>query len=332
MRSMLQRYAELLHAREDPLAQSVAALQRISGLVSGPFDTDCFTKLARTGESRTPADHVFGLSPGSSGGGGLRRRTSMERICASDGEKEDAEITATPLKSGRRKASDRVKQITRDLATLDARVGWYDRLVAAGERDGNSTSRGVVLSQRDAVCQLMQGLVARRARIESYLGVEPGTEYAASSRLSVSLSASAAPSVRYATSEMQASPSERYSTSEKYAPSMDSGAKYASPVPLQDSMGRRDQPPVRSSTSSISGRESLDVRGRAQAVFDFEAGAETDELRYVTAPGHIALTAYSMRTGDQFDILQKLDDGWWHVRSRQTGQIGLCPGNYMEDL
>jgi hypothetical protein len=37
-----------------------------------------------------------------------------------------------------------------------------------------------------------------------------------------------------------------------------------------------------------------------------------------------------MSEGEIFDVLEKLDDGWWSCVSKK-GETGLLPGNYLVD-
>ncbi len=40
----------------------------------------------------------------------------------------------------------------------------------------------------------------------------------------------------------------------------------------------------------------------------------------------------SIQPGENLEILIKSDDGWWHAKNKETGKVGLIPGNYVEEI
>ena len=53
---------------------------------------------------------------------------------------------------------------------------------------------------------------------------------------------------------------------------------------------------------------------KCTALFDFVA-LESDEL--------------SFKTDDQFEVIEKRNDGWWWAKSLSTNKEGFIPSNYV---
>lgn len=294
-KTSLTTYSDLFHAREEPLAKSSESLAKIFGLISAQFDTECFIKLARTGDPGTPPDFKFGETASIFSKrkvGQTHSNTSLEKLCSPLTSKEDDEVVAMPLKQGKRKATDRIKLINKELPRIALSVSQLDRLLEAQARDQNKESQNILQEQRASAVASLNHLIERKTRLETYLGIP------ASTRASVSSSSS----------PVSGLPSPTESISFK---------QYATASPA------RDEPPLRKSTTSSSSAArasngSLEVVSKARAVFDFVAGGDNGEI--------------SMETDEMFDVHQKLEDGWWQVTSTKTKEMGLVPGNYMEEI
>lgn len=75
-----------------------------------------------------------------------------------------------------------------------------------------------------------------------------------------------------------------------------------------------------SPVSSTNNYDSLEPAiGRVRLTYDFEASS--DETQELTA-----------MAGEELDLLEKQDDGWWRCRQPNGGKEGYVPGNYCEEI
>jgi hypothetical protein len=321
-KTMLTKYSDLLHARRDPLDKSVESLRMIFDLISPQFDTDCFIKLVKSGyfilqklitrEPGVQPDYVYGdkysskaltgrrgsvLSlSGSARPGSANTSVLLDRLCSSDATQEDEEIIALPLKQGKKKASERIKLIAKELPGLSAKAIQFEKLVEVQERERNMNSQVCISEQRLAIGSAVYQLLARKTKLETYLGKTSDD------------------AAMYASISAQASPESSFGSSKKKK----SAASLAGPKPTADANNSRGSVV----SSRIESKQSLNEGSRAsvaivkaRALFDFEGAPDTDEM--------------DMKTDELFAVLEQLDDGWFQCIGKD-GRTGLLPGNYLE--
>ena len=302
----LSKYSGFLQSHLEPYKNSADAMSTIFNLISPPYDSDLFVKLAKTGVEGIPEDYVFDEKVSS---------PTRRRVIESSGNisptspltptsilpDDDETITSLPLKKGKRKAVDRVKEINKELSFLNQKVRAIDTILGVkATREYSERSEQTLNDQKDLLVPRINRLIERKRLLQTYSGVVTNDidEFTPTDTRSMSRTkrTSSTPTYDHVEDGQGYNNGQEPVAEEQY----DQQAEYQQGNEFQLGNG---------------------CIGRAQALYDFDATPGTEEV--------------SFKADNVVEITEKLDDGWWRIKGYLNGEdvVGLVPGNYFrEDL
>ncbi|TPX57212.1 hypothetical protein PhCBS80983_g03976 [Powellomyces hirtus] len=321
------RYADLLNAQTPSITSSIDAMVSIFSKITANYDSATFVKLCRT-NTAIPADFQFeerplggtgmGSSPvsgsatGLSGGAGVKKNSLSRGFTKSNLEDESKEDAIVALgvgsKAGRKKAVERVKALEKELADCDKkRTGCETLMSVYRSKPEISQDPKVARDLDDQIASLdarVAGITARKQKLLSYVSAIDGTAILPDgSPLGNSPLAFSPDSVASFRSVDVHAANNSHSNSNHV--SMTPSSPSHEDEYLEQEGGETTTPyqpphPVERAMS------------RARMLYDFEG-----------APGDLSVTA-----GEEIDVLEKQEDGWWKARvDRGDGPVeGFIPG------
>ncbi|KAJ3165390.1 Formin-binding protein 1 [Geranomyces variabilis] len=322
-RKAFLRYADLLNAQTPSITSSIDAMVSIFSKITPSYDSATFVKLCRSNAPH-PADFQFeeralytpggALSPSSTAGSGssmsaVGKKGSLTRGFTKadlvDESKEDAIVSlGTGSKAGRKKAVERIKALEKELAENEKKRTGCETLISVYKSKPEISQDPKVARDLDDQINALEariaGIVARRHKLVSYVAAIDGT----------TILPDGSP---LGNSPLVFSPDSvaSFRSAEVHAAG---GGSYRSAFGDDDGQGG----PETEGGDDLPGTVVEPAIGRARMVYDYEG-----------APGDLSVVA-----GEEIEVLDKQDDGWWKARvTREDGVVeGFVPGNYTEEI
>ncbi|KAI8817102.1 uncharacterized protein EV422DRAFT_622972 [Fimicolochytrium jonesii] len=335
------RYADLLNAQTPSIASSISAMTGIFDKISPTYDSATFVKLCKTG-TLPPNDFMFeerALTPNAATAGKktLARGFTKTYLEAED-NKEDA-IVAMPGKHGRKKAVERIKLLDKELSETEKKKQGCETLinvyVSKPEISQDPKVRRDMDDQINGLNAHIDVIKSKKHRLQCYIAQVDGVP-APDPPAGVTVRDS--PMTPFTPEHVSGEHRGRPESQDSFASSsaaLEAGrdarrfsgatgmSSYLGQSQAEDSGGED----VYESSLAVGGGgvgggggvdAGEDVICKARMVYDFEG-----------APGDLSVTA-----GEELDVLEKQDDGWWKARVyRASGVVeGFIPGNYTEEI
>ncbi|KAJ3154108.1 Formin-binding protein 1 [Geranomyces michiganensis] len=323
-RKAFLRYADLLNAQTPSITSSIDAMVSIFSKITPAYDSATFVKLCRSNASHPP-DFQFeeralytpgggALSPSATLGAGgssmsaVGKKGSLTRGFTksdlADESKEEAIVSlGTGSKAGRKKAVERIKALEKELAENEKKRTGCETLISVYKSKPEISQDPKVARDLDdqinAVEARIAAIVARRQKLVSYVAAIDGT----------TILPDGSP---LGNSPLVFSPDSvaSFRSAEVHAAG---GGSYGSAYGEDDGRGGTEM----DSTDDGGGGVEIAI-GRARMVYDYEG-----------APGDLSVAA-----GEEIEVLDKQEDGWWKARVTRTEGVveGFVPGNYTEEI
>ncbi|KAJ3388221.1 Formin-binding protein 1 [Lobulomyces angularis] len=363
-KTKLLTYLDLIKKRDEPVKSLADNLFIIFDKLDATYDSETFCKLVKSSEFFIPEDYVFEekvtnmLRQKSSIGLSGSPTSSISLLC--EMEAEDEKVMSVPLKQGKKKANERIKIINKEIEVLNQKNENFNHLLTAkleNSEDINEKLDLVIKEKIKAVEDSLLILTKRKQNLEKYLekpsepsggkvslnneeilsdSSSPNLNSPESAKIEVvvknSLLDNAIPNQKN-TLPTLASKNEQVNVSKPLATKDDLVnekkkekktsflGKKINRVKENTAVQQKTEETVNKESNFDTDKLSAKVEEKhlekVKAVFEFNGAVESEEL--------------SFKVGDEFYVLDKLEDGWWRARSAvDTEKVGLVPGNYME--
>ncbi|RKO93298.1 hypothetical protein BDK51DRAFT_34406, partial [Blyttiomyces helicus] len=313
VKTTLSKYSQVLGEQQPGIKSSIDGMADIFANISGKYDSDLFVKLMRSGEP-FPADFQFEEKPLKEFS--ATRKPTTRGLTSSrdqmDDKQEDA-IISMPAKQGRKKAMERIKTLDKDLVEIEKKRNGLDTLGAV-YKDKPQLSQDPKVAQdlreqREALDKRSETLILKKHKLMCYIANIDGTPPPDTPACLVGKPLTSPITPFSDTGNEEDSPAAASFESHNEEAESEEQSSSAPPPP--------PPPPGRGAPHD----EGETILGRAKALFDFEATPNSQEL--------------TIKAGDELDILEKQEDGWWKVRTADPSTMtreGFVPGNYTEEL
>ncbi|KAI8833720.1 hypothetical protein BC829DRAFT_407717 [Chytridium lagenaria] len=300
----LVTYYELLAAQQPGIIGCLESMNNVFQLINAEYDSDLFIKMMRTG-TPLPADYAFDEKVAVKDFT-ARRPTTRSR---SESKDDDETIFALPGKKGRKLAADKVKIYDKEISEAERKKQGVETLISVYEQQATKDPKYVqdLQSQKATFDVKIDNAGLKRHRLLVYIAEvdkSPAPEL---------------PSHLVGKSIQVASSPDREFLSSPSRMSVNAG------TPQEESVSRQTTSAMSPADNAQWGGERLSesaaaVVFKAKMIYDFEA-----------APGSQEVSAFA---GEEVDILEQQDDGWWKGRIVRNGEVkeGYIPGNYTEPV
>ncbi|KND00079.1 uncharacterized protein SPPG_04421 [Spizellomyces punctatus DAOM BR117] len=335
------KYSGLLASQMPSLTTALENMVDMFEKITPSYDSATFIKMTQT-HSPYPADFTF--EERALATSNLNKKTSTRGFTKTrdeiDDNKEDA-IVVLPGKQGRKKALERIKVLDKELAEVEKKRTGVDTLMAVYASKPEIAKDPKVQrdldDQHQALDQRIALILHKKHKLQVYIstldGVAPPdppavqiggkaygqgqssplTPFSDSSSVGSGTPVSAARPLSVHTTKSEGSSGGLIPQSSIVE------SPRATEVEERSHHGSSHQ--LASSHDHDSNHDgNTSVICRVKLMYDFEGNADNNEL--------------CVKAGEEVDVLEKQDDGWWKARvHRPDGNLeGFIPGNYTEEI
>ncbi|KAJ3014482.1 hypothetical protein HKX48_005118 [Thoreauomyces humboldtii] len=294
-RKAFLRYADLLNAQTPSITSSIEAMVSIFDKISPQYDSGTFVKLCKTNAAYPPDFTFEERALTSAGGAGPQRKSLVRGFTKSslevDENKEDAILTMPASKSSRKKAVERVKLLDRELSECEKKRQGCETLISV------YATKPEISHDPKVARDLDDQIKAIDARV-SYVTGKKQKLMAYIAQMDGTPMPDGMPG-----NPSPLTPFTPDSPTTASFRSIDSALIPTNDFEPSDPYGHP------SGVEETAPSQSL---GRARMIYDYEG-----------APGDLSVVA-----GEEIEVLEKQDDGWWKARvDRAEGPVeGFIPG------
>ncbi|KAJ3008072.1 UNVERIFIED_CONTAM: hypothetical protein HDU68_003239 [Siphonaria sp. JEL0065] len=292
--------------------------------VNADRDTELVISMMKLDEEFPPADYTFEEKalardanfkrPGVQNKPGTASHSRSATETLSLDIDDDDSILSQPPKKGRKLAADRVKAFEKDIAESEKKRQAVESLLAVCATKATPDPKQVseLTFQKETLDLKLDNLGLRRHKLQTYIA---GIDKAAPPELPAHLSGktvqpiSTSP-VSYSSGPVVTSP---------VVGSSDDKPKTTSVTNTPANTGATGDAVVAGSEWGGNGGSNLPgTKKVGKMIYDFQAAPNSQEI--------------SAKTGEDVEVVEEQDDGWWKVRVFTGGEWkeGLVPGSYTQ--